>query len=147
VLLLAIMAELHVFEEEIRWDEPLRIGILTSGQRFIRMWQQRGDNVGFDERPLEPEDYGEGGRVEVHDITDRLGPSLRGQAIGTPRIIQDQAGAPIGLALPRPGQMAFCLWINDDVFCWGDEAALAAAPFPEGTKATIGGFLHNGREI
>ena len=141
MLLLAITAELHVFEGEICWDEPLRIGILTSGRRFIRLWQQRGDNVGFDERPLEPEDFGEGGRVEVHDITDRLGPELRGQAIGSPRIILDPDSGPIGLALPRPGRSAFCLWINDDAFCWGDEAALEAASFPEGIKATIGGPL------
>ena len=139
--LLAITAELHVFEGEVHWDQPFRLGISISGGPFIRMWQQRGDSVQFDDHPLQPEDFGEAGRVEVHDITDRLDPSLRNERIGNARTIHAGDTNPIGLALLRSGRKIFCLWINNDEYCWGDEAALGAGSFPHGEKATIGAFL------
>jgi hypothetical protein len=139
--LLAITAELRVFEGEIHWDQPFKLGIEISGRPFIQMWQQRGDSVRFDDQPLEPEDFGEVGRVEIHDITDRLDPGLRNERVGNARIIQAGETEPIGLALPRSGRTSFCLWINGDELRWGNQAALDAENFPEGKKAAIGAFL------
>ena len=145
VHLLAITAELHVFEGMVHWDQPLRLGISISGQPFIRMWQQRGDSAGFDQHPLETEDFGEVGRVDVYDITDRLDPTLRNEEVGAVHIIQAGDAGPIGLALPRPGRKAFCLWINEDAFRCGDEAALGEESFPQGRKAAIGPALSQRR--
>ncbi len=140
--LLAITAELHVFEGKVHWDQPLRLGISISGHPFIRMWQQRGDSVGFDQRPLESEDFGEVGRVDIYDITDRLDPTVRYEEVGTARIVQAGDAGAIGLALPRPGREAFCLWINNDEFRCGDALALGAETFPQGQRAAIGAPLN-----
>ena len=139
--LLAITAELHAFEGKVHWDQPLRLGISISGHPFIRMWQQRGDSVGFDQRPLESEDFGNVGRVEVHDITDRLDPNIRHVEVGAARIIHVGEAGPIGLALPRPGREAFCLWISNDEFRCGGEVTLAAETFAQGQRAAIGPLL------
>jgi hypothetical protein len=130
--LLAITVELHVFRDEVNWEQPLRLGIAIAGRPFIRMWQQRGDRVGFDSRPLEPEDFGQVGRVEIHDVTERFDPALRGVEVAEARIVQDREGEPVGLALLRPGGKAFCLWVRNDDLVWGDEAALEAAFAPVG---------------
>jgi hypothetical protein len=137
--LLAITVELHAFRDELNWDEPLRLGVNISGRPFIRMWQQRGDSVGFDGHALEPEDFGEAGRVEVHDITERLDPSLRNAPIREVRMIEGDGAEPIGLALLRPNRDAFCVWINDDCLRWGDATAPAAES--KGRKAVIGALL------
>jgi hypothetical protein len=133
--ILAITVELHVFRDEVNWEQPLRLGIAIDGRPFIRMWQQRGDRVGFDSRPLEPEDFGQVGRVEIHDVTERFNPALRGAEVTEARILQNRAGEPVGLALLRPGDKAFCLWVWDDELVWGDEAALEAAFAPDGSAA------------
>jgi len=137
--LLAITAEIHAFGDELSWEEPLKLGVEISGRPFIRMWQQRGDRVGFDDQALQPEDFGAAGQVEVHDITDRLYPGIRNMEVGEVRIVE--AGAePVGLALLRPDRNAFCLWIDEDRLNWGDESALGADR--AGLKARIGALLH-----
>jgi hypothetical protein len=146
VRLIAVTAELHVFRQEINWDQPLRLGFCLSDGRLIRMWQQRGDQVGFDDRPLEPEDFGDVGRVEVHDITERLDERLRDAPVGAPKIIATAAGEPVGLALPRPGQEAFCLWIRDGSLHWGDAGTLAADRTVGGWTASIGDALPRDRQ-
>jgi hypothetical protein len=105
------------------------------------MWQQRGDRVAFDEHPLEPEDFGEVGRVEIHDMTDRLAPDLSGLEVLEARIVESAAGEPNGLALLGPGGRSFCMWIADDALRWGDETALAAQGSPDGEGAKIGALL------
>ena len=123
--LLAITVELHAFQEELNWEEPLKLGIEIEGRPFIRMWQQRGDRVGFDDQPLQAEDFGDAGRVEVHDITDRLYPGIRNMEVVEVRMIE--AGTePVGLALLRPDSRAFCVWIDEDRLNWGDETALGS---------------------
>ena len=139
--LVAITAELHEYEGRINWQQPVRLGVEISGLGFIRICEQRGDCVRFDREPLEAADLGEGGRIEVRDITERIDPSLRGAAVGEPRLIHDGRGSPIGLAVPRVGGGTFCLWVNDDEFYWGDEDALEAEDFPEDVRPTIGGEL------
>ena len=136
--LVAITVELHAFQEELNWEEPLKLGIEISGRPFIRMWQQRGDRVGFDDQPLQTEDFGDAGRVEVHDITDRLYPGIRGMEVGEVRIVEADT-EPVGLALLRPDRHAFCVWIDEDRLNWGSEAALAAESDEE--KVRIGGLL------
>jgi hypothetical protein len=138
--LLAITAELHAFRREVNWDQPLRLGISIGGRPFIRMWQQRGDRVGFDACPLEPEDFGEVGRIEIHDVTDRFDPGLRNAEIVEARIVQNRTGEPIGFALIRPEGKAFCLWMHDDKLVWGDQTVLEEAFAPE-ERAGFGAAL------
>jgi hypothetical protein len=138
VRLLAITVELHAFQEELDWEEPLKLGIEISGRPFIRMWQQRGDRVGFDDQALHPEDFGAAGRVEVHDITGRLYPGIRNMDVSEVRMVE--AGTePVGLALVRPDSRAFCVWMDGDRLNWGDEAALGSDS--TGVRAWIGGLL------
>ena len=139
--LVAITAELHEYEGRINWKQPVRLGVEISGLGFIRICEQRGDCVRFDRDPLEAADLGEGGSIEVRDITDHVDPSLRGAEVAEPRLIHDGRGSPIGLALPRRRGGTLCLWVNDDEFYWGDEDALEAAQFPEDVCPTIGGEL------
>jgi hypothetical protein len=139
--LLAVTAELHVFAGVTNWDQPLRLGIALEGRAFLRVCEQRGDSIGFDDRPLEPADLGEGGRVEVHDLTERLGPNLRGVEIASVRAIEQAEGSITGLALIRADGPAFCIWVNDDEFRWGDAAALAAADRSTGRRSRFGAAL------
>lgn len=136
--LLAITVELHVFHDELNWEEPLKLGVEISGQRFIRMWQQRGDRVGFDRQALQPEDFGAAGRVEVHDITDRLYPGIRNIEVSEVRVVET-GDEPVGLALLGSGRNAFCLWIDEGRLNWGEEAALGSSRAGEGAR--IGGLL------
>ena len=141
--LIAITVELHAFREELNWEEPLKLGIAITERPFIRMWQERGDRVGFDELPLQPEDFGDAGRVEVHDITDRLYPGIRNMEIGEVRIIEADK-EPVGLALLRPDGQAFCVWIDEDRLNWGNEAALSAGTAKK--KARIGDLFSCGHQ-
>ncbi len=139
--LLAITAELHVFEGVTNWQQPLRLGLVLEGRGFIRVCERRGDSIRFDDHPLETADWGEGGRVEIHDLTERLDPGLRGGEIEAVRVIEDSEGLAVGLALLRRGAPAFCIWVNDDEFHWGGEAELARAVAPSGGRARIGAAL------
>lgn len=136
--LLAITAELHVFEGVTNWEQPLRLGIALEGREFIRICEQRGDSIPLDAQPLQAADLGEGGRVEVRDLTERLDPSLRGDDIAAVRAIEEAERRTIGLALIRRNARAFCIWVNDDEFHWGDESALAGAVLPGGGRGRIG---------
>lgn len=136
--LLAITAELHVFEGATNWEQPLRLGIALEGRPFIRMCEQRGDSIRFDDHPLQPADLGEGGGVEVRDLTERLDPDLRGAEIEEVRAIEDPEGLPVGLALLRRGASAFCIWVNDDDFHWGAVATLEGVVAPSGGRTRIG---------
>ncbi|HEX6374558.1 MAG TPA: hypothetical protein VFZ91_02450 [Allosphingosinicella sp.] len=138
IRLLAVRAELHVFAGIVYWRQPLRLGLVLQGRAFVRIREQRGDSIGFDARPLEGADLGEGGCVQVHDVTDRLDPRLRGAAIETLRTIGDGEGRTLGLALIRPGDHPFCIWVDDDEFYWGEEPILMAALLRKGVRARIG---------
>ncbi|HYE27369.1 MAG TPA: hypothetical protein VEA61_03945 [Allosphingosinicella sp.] len=123
--LLAITAELHVFDEVVNWRQPLRLGLVLEGRPFLRIREQRGDSIGFDDRPLEAADLGEGGRVEVHDFTHRIDPTLRGAALDALRAIEGSDGRTLGLALILRNRRPFWIYIEDDEFHWTAEPALA----------------------
>lgn len=139
--LLAVTAELHVFDGATNWEQPLRLGIALEGRPFIRICEQRGDSIRFDDRPLQPADLGEGGRVEVRDVTERLDPALRGGEIESVRAIEDSEGLAVGLALLRRDSSPFCIWVNDDDFHWAAGPALEGVVTPGGGRARIGGPL------
>ena len=136
--LVAILAELHIFEGVANWAQPLRLGVAVEGRPFLRICERRGDSITLDEAPLEPADLGEGGRVEVFDLTARLDPTLSGAQLEAVRRIEDGEGRLLGVALMRRPQGPFCIWIEDDEFYWGSEPALKSAPFPEGLHPVIG---------
>jgi hypothetical protein len=137
--LLAMFVELHVFRGEVNWEQPLRIGVELSGRSFIRMWQQRCNHVGFDAHPLDPEDFGEVGRVEVRDVTDRFAAGLREAEFTEARIIHE-ATEPVGLALVQTDGTAFCLWVDEDEWRWGSDEALDKC-FAPPRRASIGALL------
>jgi len=138
VRLRAILAELHVYAGRTDWKQPLRLGLDLEGRPFLRIRERRGDGIGFDALPLEPANLGEGGRIEVHDVTARLSPGLAGSEIEALRAIEDGSGHAIGLAIVRGRKPAFCIWIDGDEFRWGSEAAMRSAPFEEGVWPTLG---------
>lgn len=138
VRLLSIAAEIHVYGGIAYWRQPLRLGLAFSDGGFLRIREQRGDSIGFDNLPLEAADLGEGGRVEVHDVTDRLDPSLRGAGILALRAIEEVENRTLGLAVLRRDAPAFCIWTDDDEFYWGGEAALQSAMGKRGLKVRPG---------
>jgi hypothetical protein len=139
--LLAILAELHLFEGVPNFDQPLRLGLDIEGRPFLRLCEQWGDSVSVDSQRLEPADFGEGGEVVVGDVTARIDPSLTGAELEAVRVIESEEGHIMGLALQRAGAPDFFLWIQDDEFRWGGERALHAAWSGGGVR------LRTGREV
>lgn len=137
----AIQGEIHVHGNAANWKHPLRLGLAFSGRPYLRLRERRGDAVAFDTQPLAREDFADGSRVEVHDLTDVLAPELRGAAVQSLAEITDGQGSVIGLALLRGGEPPFCIWVEDDEFTWGDEAALEAAVLEDGAGGVIGAEL------
>ena len=135
----AVCGELHNYGGAVDWKHPLRLGLVVGGLPFLRLRERRGDSIGFDTHPLTAENFADGSRVEVHDLTDALGAGLRDAEVRSLSKITDGQGSVIGIALLRADGPPFCIWVEDDEFTWGDEAALQAATFPDGMRATIGG--------
>lgn len=126
--IVAVKAELHISGDEVYWARPIRLLICIADGADLRL-RAAGDGEGLivDNLPLEPPmDLGEYGRTEIFDITDRLEPALKQEAIGEPLAIRNPAGRLIGLALPRLDGEQFCIWINGDEIRWGSEAGLKA---------------------
>jgi hypothetical protein len=126
IRLLSILGEIHVHAGIRYWDRPLRLGLAFAGRGFLRIREQRGAGISFDGEPLRAAGLGEGGRIEMHDVTDRLDPSLRGAPLTAIRAIEE-AERVLGLALERPGRALFCIWVDDDEFHWGDEQKMIDA--------------------
>lgn len=141
--LLAIKAELHIFDEEVGWAHPLRLQLLFPDGTALRL-RIPGDGEGLilDRLPLEPPmDLEEYGRTGIFDITDRLDPALRRCAAGDPLAVRNAAGRLVGLALPGRDREPFCIWINMDEFRWGSPGALAEDYWPDETTPVIAGPL------
>lgn len=136
--LLAILAELHLFDGVPNYEQPLRLGLDIEGRPFLRLCEQWGDSVRVDGHRLEPTDLGEGGEVVVGDVTSRLDPSLTGAELESVRLIESEEGHTMGLALQRVGAPTFFMWIHDDEFRWGPESALNAAWSAEGVQLRLG---------
>ncbi|MBV8687930.1 MAG: hypothetical protein JOZ90_17050 [Alphaproteobacteria bacterium] len=136
--LLRVLAELHVFEGRVNRAQPLRLGLELDEGRFLRVRERRGDHVGFDDGPLQPADLGEGGSVEVHDISLRLGPELAGSDLERITTVEDGEGHTIGLALWGSEGVPFYIWIEDDEFQWGSEEALDEALADRGAVRAAG---------
>lgn len=132
----AITAELHLFDGDIRWEQPIRLGLALGDHEFLRLSSYRGDLIVLDHEPLQALEMDELGQIVVRDVTDRLFPSAAFE-VDELRIIRNAARMSIGLALLRTGFPAFCIWVNDDEFAWGDAAALGKADFAEGTNPVI----------
>lgn len=139
--ILAVEAELHIFADEVNWARPLRLRILFGDGTALRL-RCSGDGEGLivERLPLEPPmDMGEYGRTDIFDITDRLEPALKHEAIGEPRTIRSPAGRLIGLALPRPHGAPFCIWINGDEIRWGPQGALREDDWVDGGIPALAG--------
>jgi hypothetical protein len=131
------MAELHVFAGKTNWRQPLRIGIRLEGGRFIRLCGHRGDSVIADSEPLQTSDFGEGGSIEVGDISESLPSGLLEADISKIRFIEGGFGQRIGLAL-LSREETFCFWIDDDEFRWGSWEDLCSAELAVGICPKLG---------
>ena len=138
IRLISIAAEIHVHSGIFYWERPLRIGLHFAGRDFLRIREQRGDGISFDALPLEAADLSEGGRIEVHDVTDRLDPSLRGAPIAALHAVGEDRDRLLGVVLDRAGGAPFCIWIDDDEFYWGSEADLKSSMHRRGIDTRTG---------
>jgi hypothetical protein len=138
VKLLAILAELHRFEGVANYDQPLRLGLDIEGRPFLRLCEQWGDGIRVDNQRLEPADFGEGGSVEVADVTAHIDPRLAGAELRAARLVENREGHTMGLVLQRPDAPDFYIWIQDDEFHWGEEPALKAACSPDRARVKVG---------
>lgn len=137
----AIHGEVHVHGGVVNRERPLRLGLALTGLPVLRVSERRGDAIGFDSEPLAAEDLADGSRVEVHDLTEMLAPGMRGTAVESLAEVRDGQGGIIGVALLRAGAPSFCIWVEDDEFTCGDEAALKAAVLEDGAGGKVGGPL------
>jgi hypothetical protein len=138
----AVDAELHVFEEQVNWDQPIRLAVRFEDGSHLRLrCSGDGDKLIADRLPLEePFDMGEAGRTEIFEFTDRLDARLRGARADHLMAIID-AGQLIGFAVRLTGEEHFCFWVHDDEFYWGSETALKNDHWIEGRDPHVGGPL------
>jgi hypothetical protein len=137
----AVLAELHIFSDEVNWRHPLRLQIRFEDGTTLRLRiSGNGEELLLDRLLLEPPmDMAEAGRTDSLDFTDRLDPALKHQALGEPLAIHNQRGMLVGLALPQSDGERFCVWINGDEFRWGPEAALEEDYWPDGWTPAVDG--------
>ncbi len=138
----SVDAELHVFEEQVNWDQPIRLAMRFEDGSHLRLKRSGdGDMLIGDWLPLEePCDMGEAGRTEIFEFTDRLDERLRGAQADDLMAIND-AGRLIGIAVPLRHDEPFCFWVHDDEFYWGSEMALKNDFWIEGRDPQVGGTL------
>jgi hypothetical protein len=70
-----------------------------------------------------------------------VGAGLLGSEVQSLAEITDGQGSVIGVALLRVDGPPFCVWVEDDEFSWGDEAALRSTLLADGARPAIGGAL------
>lgn len=85
----AIMAELHMFDGDINWERPVRLGLSIDGRDFLRVSVDRGESLLLDAEPLVEFDMGQYGTLVIRDFTDRLDATLCQGEIAAPRRILD----------------------------------------------------------
>jgi hypothetical protein len=138
----AVDAELHVFDEEVNWTQPIRLSLKFEDGSHLRLGHSgNGDRLVIDRLPLEkPLDMGEAGRTEIIDFTNRLDDRLRGVPSDALTAIKD-AGQLIGFAVRYEAGELFCFWVHDDEFYWGSEATLKNDHWVEGHEPQLDGPL------
>lgn len=119
--LLSLTAEIYVNGEQIHWTRPLRLGVAIDGRDFLRVRERSGDSIQVDSYPLAPAILGEGRRIEVHDITERVDPTLRGADVLSVRFITLERRSLIGVALLIAPGRSFCIWSHEDEFYLGSQ--------------------------
>lgn len=123
--LTAITAEVHIWNGVPNTAQPVRLGVEIDGLRFLRIAERRGESIQIDAEPLAEDDFGEGGRIEVRDLTEMVG-IKRGAEIGVPRYVE-QNGDVVGVAFQGILGADLCLWCEDDEFRWGSESDMRNA--------------------
>jgi len=136
----AIMAELHLFDGDINWERPVRLGMSIDGRDFLRMSVDGGETLKLDGEQLVEFDMGQYGSTVIRDFADRLDANLRQGEVAAPRRILDR-GRLIGLAFSRRDDELFFLWANGDEFHWGDQARFKGEWFPEGVVPALDSSL------
>ena len=125
---------LQVRDGRVDWSRSIRLAVgFEDGSRLCLRIGEDGATLLVAHEELEPAfDLGEFGRFGTHELADRLDPTLRDAVVGAPISIRDRAGRLVGMALPRPGAEAFCIWVDRHQFYWGAETQLAAHEWPAG---------------
>ncbi len=139
----SVFADLHVFDGVVNWAQPSCVALTFSDGFYIRLCgASDGETMVFDRLPLDgPYDMQECGRVEVHDVTDRIDPSLRGCECAKPVTIHDGSGHVIGLAIPRPSAAPICFWNYGDELYWGDWEVLISHDWEDWVSPSLGETL------
>lgn len=116
----AILGELHRFEGQLNWQNPIALRLEYEDGTSIRVrGASDGESIALDRLPLEPFNLDENTQFEVHDLSDRFDPKLREREAGTPTLVRDARGTAVGLALPLTGETPLCIWNYGDDLYWG----------------------------
>ena len=136
----SIAANRHLFEGRVN-GKPVRLRLTFGHGPSLRL-QVAGDGERLivDEGPLdEPFDMGEGGRIDVADVTGPLFPQLGGAEVSGIRTLVGD-GRPVGIRLDLAGGGAFHFWADGDELHWGDDSALERHDWPGAVPQPAGLF-------
>lgn len=136
--LTAVTANQHVFDCQVS-GRPLRLLLSFDNGRSLRL-AVTGDGSGMlvDDLPLEePFDMVEYGSVVVEDVTGALFPNLGAAEVTGVRALALDARQ-VGVQLRLGSDEVFHFWVEDDELFWGDEAALTAHGWLDGSSPTAG---------
>lgn len=122
----SVCGELHVFDGSINW-QPLRIAVEIDPLGTIRCCEGMGGSIEIDRAKLQSALLEHNSVIEVHDLTDRIEPSLRSSEVGMPRLLYHRMHGTIGIAIPRLGRRPLCLWARDGEFYWGEYEEMATS--------------------
>ena len=126
--LIKIEGTLHSFDGQLTWPNPIDLALAVDRGAYIQL---RVAPNGYDmlvlREPLqEPVYMAEYGHTEIHDVTERLDPSLREAELDALVSIQDAAERVIGVALIRKQTEPYCIWVDGDELIFGGLSALEA---------------------
>ncbi|MGK9169808.1 hypothetical protein KXR53_26075 [Inquilinus limosus] len=126
--LISITANLHSFNGELNWANPIMVRLAFNNGRAVRVRVAAdGESVILDDLPLDqPCDMGQYGRIEVHDFSSKIDPLFLNSETITSSAIHSDDGRMVGLAVQRSEEVAFCFWNYGDELHYGDFGALLA---------------------
>lgn len=136
--LTAAHANRHIFEGQPR-GKPIRLLFRFAGSRSLRIGVAGdGFRATIDRLPLDsPFDMGEGGKVDIADVTDVIGANLSGLDVTSLHSLTLD-GHDIGMRLGFDAGATLNIWVDGDELHWGDAAALVAHDWIGGDAPVVG---------
>jgi len=123
----AISAELFGFEDDLDWTHPVSVCVKFSDDTAIRLrCASDGESIVMDDPPVsDPIDMAECGRIEVHDLSDRLDIPFLTSDIQAVDQILDENDVRVGVALMSDDGPILCFWNYGDELGYGSFASMA----------------------